>query len=146
MVYDRSEPDMTVTSLRVSVVSPYRRHHAETRKFWRSPKYALIARHKLVRRVGMLLTATLFDGIRGCQRRHTTGAGDAYLGGFVFGLAREMPLPVAGRMAALAASYAIEQRGCQEHSYTPDEFVARYERVFGQAPELARLSIVAMER
>lgn len=75
-----------------------------------------------------------------------TGAGDAYLGGFVFGLVRGMPLPVAGRVGALAASYAIERRGCQEHSYTLDEFVSRYERVFGREPELARLSAVTSVR
>src|ERR687886_243045 len=48
-----------------------------------------------------------------------TGAGDAYIGGLVFGLARDFPLPVVGRVAALAAAYAIERRGCQEHHYTP---------------------------
>jgi adenosine kinase len=60
-----------------------------------------------------------------------TGAGDAYLAGLVFGLAREMPLDVCGRIAALASAFAIEQRGCQEHVYTPDEFVARYTETFG---------------
>jgi len=41
-----------------------------------------------------------------------TGAGDAYLAGLVFGLARKLPLPVTGRIAALTAAYTIEQRGC----------------------------------
>lgn len=65
-----------------------------------------------------------------------TGAGDAYLGGLVFGLARGLPLPVTGRVAALAASYAIERRGCQEHTFTSAEFAARYEHVFGATPSL----------
>jgi adenosine kinase len=69
-----------------------------------------------------------------------TGAGDAYLGGLVFGLARRMPLEVAGRIAALAAAYAIEQRGCQEHRYTPGEFAERYARTFGPAPEVEALA------
>jgi adenosine kinase len=60
-----------------------------------------------------------------------TGAGDAYLAGLVFGIARRLPLDVTGRVAALAATYAIEQYGCQEHQYTPDEFEARYRAVFG---------------
>ncbi|MFN8501441.1 carbohydrate kinase family protein [Kouleothrix sp.] len=60
-----------------------------------------------------------------------TGAGDAYLGGLVFGLARGLPLDVAGRVAALAAAYAIEKRGCQEHSYTVAEFAERYAAAFG---------------
>lgn len=68
-----------------------------------------------------------------------TGAGDAFLGGLVFGLARGLPLEVTGRVAALAASFAIEQRGCQEHSYTPAAFVTRYTSVFGHAPALEAL-------
>jgi adenosine kinase len=48
-----------------------------------------------------------------------TGAGDAYLAGLVFGLAR----------------HAIEQRGCQEHFFTRSDFVARYTETFG--PESA---------
>jgi adenosine kinase len=69
-----------------------------------------------------------------------TGAGDAYLAGLVFGLSRKFPHQVAGRIAALAAAYAIEQRGCQEHRFTPKEFAKRYESVFGATPELAKLA------
>lgn len=61
-----------------------------------------------------------------------TGAGDAYLAGLAFGIARELPLEVTGRVAALAAAYTIEQRGGQEHSYTCPEFAARYREAFGQ--------------
>jgi adenosine kinase len=60
-----------------------------------------------------------------------TGAGDAYLGGLVFGIARGMPLEVSGRVAALAATYAIEHRGCQEHHYTSGAFAERYAAVYG---------------
>jgi adenosine kinase len=72
-----------------------------------------------------------------------TGAGDAYLAGLVFGLARRFPLEVTGRVAALAAAYAIEQRGCQEHGYTPSEFAERYAAVFGSAPEIERMALNA---
>ena len=41
-----------------------------------------------------------------------TGAGDAYLSGLGFGLARGFPIEVVGRVAALSAAYAIEERGC----------------------------------
>src|SRR5919112_1674050 len=68
-----------------------------------------------------------------------TGAGDAYTGGFVFGLARGFSLEVAGRVAALAGAYAIEHQGCQEHHYTPEEFVERYEGAFGPSPEVETL-------
>lgn len=61
-----------------------------------------------------------------------TGAGDAYLAGLVFGLSRRLPLDVTGRVAALAAAYAIEQRGCQEHHYTFEAFATRYEEAFGR--------------
>jgi len=65
-----------------------------------------------------------------------TGAGDAYLGGIAFGIARGLPLDVIGRVAALAAAYAIEHHGCQEHRYTPEAFIARYTMAFGSALEL----------
>jgi adenosine kinase len=69
-----------------------------------------------------------------------TGAGDAYLAGLVFGLARRLPLEVTGRVAALSAAYAIEHRGCQEHSYAPGEFAARYADAFGPAAEVEALA------
>jgi adenosine kinase len=69
-----------------------------------------------------------------------TGAGDAYLGGLVFGLARQFPLEVTGRVAALAAAYAIEYRGGQEHTYTLASFAERYAAAFGAAPEIETLA------
>jgi adenosine kinase len=69
-----------------------------------------------------------------------TGAGDAYIGGLVFGLAREFPLPVVGRVAALTAAYAVERQGCQEHSFTPAEFAGRYADAFGPTPEIEALA------
>ena len=69
-----------------------------------------------------------------------TGAGDAYLAGLVFGLARQFPLEVVGRVAALAAAYAIEQQGCQEHCFTPNEFAERYAGAFGPSPEVEALA------
>jgi adenosine kinase len=69
-----------------------------------------------------------------------TGAGDAYIAGLVFGLARDFPLEVVGRVAALAAAYAIEQQGCQEHHFTPAEFAERYASAFGPSPEIEALA------
>lgn len=68
-----------------------------------------------------------------------TGAGDAFLAGLVFGVARGLPLEVAGRVAALAAAYCIEQRGCQEHQYTVEDFVTRYAASFGQSEVIEAL-------
>ena len=62
-----------------------------------------------------------------------TGAGDAYRAGLVAGLLRGFGADVAGRIASLAATYAIEQVGTAEHSYTPAEFTERYRASFGAA-------------
>ena len=62
-----------------------------------------------------------------------TGCGDAYLAGLAFALSRKLPLPVAGRVAALAATYCIELKGCQEHRFSREGFAARYQQTFGQA-------------
>ena len=59
-----------------------------------------------------------------------TGAGDAYRAGLVAGLLRGLDVAVAGRVASLAATYAIEQVGTAEHAYTKDDFVARYRKSF----------------
>ena len=61
-----------------------------------------------------------------------TGAGDAYRAGLVTGLLRGLDLPAAGRVAALAASWAVEQVGTVEHSYGPAEFASRYAAAFGE--------------
>ena len=45
-----------------------------------------------------------------------------------------------GRVAALAAAYAIEHRGCQEHAYTPTAFAERYTAAFGAAAEIEMLA------
>lgn len=59
-----------------------------------------------------------------------TGAGDAFRGGFLAGLLQGLALDVCGRMGSVAAAYAIEQHGTQNHAYTPDEFKQRYEDNF----------------
>jgi adenosine kinase len=68
-----------------------------------------------------------------------TGAGDAYRSGLMVGLRRGWSWPVAGRAAALAAVYAIEHAGTQQHAYTPSEFVARYRENFGPSEEIDAL-------
>ena len=73
--------------------------------------------------------------------RDPTGAGDAYLAGLVFGLAHKLPLTITGRIAALSAAYAIEERGGQEHHFTLSEFAERYAAAFGTAPEIEALAL-----
>lgn len=59
-----------------------------------------------------------------------TGAGDAYRAGLLKGLLLGKELDVAGRLAGLTATYVVEQVGTQEHCYTPEEFVARFDFSF----------------
>jgi adenosine kinase len=59
-----------------------------------------------------------------------TGAGDAYRSGLIKGLLLGLELEVVGRLAGLTATYVVEQVGTQEHTYTPEEFVARFDDSF----------------
>jgi adenosine kinase len=62
------------------------------------------------------------------------GAGDAYRAGLVYGLLNGGDVARAGRIASLAATYAVEQTGTMEHRYTRDEFAERFRRVYGERP------------
>ncbi len=59
-----------------------------------------------------------------------TGAGDAYRAGLLKGLLIDAELEVAGRIASLAAAFAVEHLGTQEHTYTTAEFIARFDGAF----------------
>jgi len=63
-----------------------------------------------------------------------TGAGDAYRAGLVSGLVSGYSLESCGRMGSVAAVYAVEQYGTQNHRYTREEFLRRYETNFGSRP------------
>jgi adenosine kinase len=69
-----------------------------------------------------------------------TGVGDAYRAGVIKGMLHNYPWETTGRIAALAATYVLEQYGSQNHHYSLAEFVGRYRRVFGETPELADLA------
>lgn len=56
-----------------------------------------------------------------------TGAGDAWRAGFFAGLARNESLYDAGLRGAVSAAYCVEQKGGQNHYYTPEEFEERLE-------------------
>ena len=57
-----------------------------------------------------------------------TGVGDAYRGGFLTGYSLGFPMEINGCMGALAATYCLEQRGPQGHSFTQQEFIDRYRK------------------
>lgn len=60
-----------------------------------------------------------------------TGAGDAFRSGLLKGLSMGKTVVDSCKLGSVAAAYAVEKNGTQEHSYTFDEFVARYEESFG---------------
>jgi len=59
-----------------------------------------------------------------------TGAGDAYIAGFVAGYTRQLPLQICGQLGATAASFAIEAYGTQNHTFTKEAFNDRYKESF----------------
>lgn len=61
-----------------------------------------------------------------------TGAGDAYRAGLIKGLVMGRDLETAAKIGTVAAAYALEKYGTQEHSYTYDEFRERYSSNFGE--------------
>jgi adenosine kinase len=74
--------------------------------------------------------------VRPAPLSEPTGVGDAYRAGIIKGMLRGYSWQTTGRIAALAATYVLEQYGTQSHRYSVGEFVARYRQVFGDAPEL----------
>lgn len=59
-----------------------------------------------------------------------TGVGDAFRGGFLTGYSHGMDWEICAQMGVLAATYCLEQRGPQDHSYTPAEYLARFRNHF----------------
>jgi adenosine kinase len=69
-----------------------------------------------------------------------TGVGDAFRGGFLTGFSRGFPWEVCGRMGALAATYCLEVKGTQVHTFTRDEFIRRYREYFDDSGILEDLN------
>ncbi|MCL5432773.1 MAG: PfkB family carbohydrate kinase [Patescibacteria group bacterium] len=59
-----------------------------------------------------------------------TGAGDAWRSGFLAGVERRFSLETCGQMGSVAASFAVEKYGSQEHFYSIDEFKNRYRKTY----------------
>jgi adenosine kinase len=60
-----------------------------------------------------------------------TGAGDAFRAGFIKGLTMGRIPAEAAKLGSVAAAYAVELHGTQEHRYTWQEFCDRYAANFG---------------
>ena len=81
-------------------------------------------------RIPIVQTANIVD---------PTGVGDAFRGGFLTGYSHHLDLVTCGRMGALAATYCLEQRAPQGHTYTPGEFLARYREHFDNDDALEQI-------
>jgi adenosine kinase len=68
-----------------------------------------------------------------------TGGGDAYRAGIIKGVMNNFSWEFTGRIAALAATYVLEEFGAQSHRYSLDEFKERFVQEFGQWDELDKL-------
>ncbi len=64
------------------------------------------------------------------QTDDPTGVGDAFRAGLIKGRALGLGWELAGRVGSLAATYVLELPGPQSHTYTWNEFVARFRRHF----------------
>lgn len=61
-----------------------------------------------------------------------TGAGDAFVGGFLCGLIKNFPVEVAARIGAVVSSFVIEAWGCQSSLPNWINVVQRYQEAFGK--------------
>ena len=68
---------------------------------------------------------------RPSEIKDPTGCGDAYRAGLLHGLMREWDWEITGRIAALMGAIKIEHAGTQNHSFTLEEFQARFHENFG---------------
>lgn len=59
-----------------------------------------------------------------------TGVGDAFRAGLIKGILSGWNWDISGRLGAVAAAYALEQQGTQNHIFSRNEFVERFRRHF----------------
>jgi adenosine kinase len=76
-----------------------------------------------------------------CQIADPTGVGDAFRGGFLTGTRLGLDMDVCGRLGALSATYCLEHSGTLNHTYTPTEYLDRYETIFGKDDHLRKTLI-----
>jgi len=104
-----------------------------------------MSRSDLLKRTGTIMTTlgdkgslvctsegeTAIPVAKAAQVLDPTGAGDAFRAGMIKGLTMGADLEICARMGAVAASFSVECRGTQCHSFTPEQFRQRYETEFG---------------
>jgi adenosine kinase len=60
-----------------------------------------------------------------------TGCGDAFRGGLLYGLMKDIDWETTGRIASLMGAIKVEHHGTQNHNFTLDEFKQRFKQNFG---------------
>ncbi len=60
-----------------------------------------------------------------------TGCGDAFRGGLLYGLMKDVDWETTGRIASLMGAIKVEHHGTQNHIVTLDEFKQRFQENFG---------------
>ncbi len=78
---------------------------------------------------------TCIPAVPARKQADPTGVGDAYRAGVIKGYLNKLPWRVTGQMGSLAATYALEELGTQNHRYTLEEFYARFQESFGALPD-----------
>lgn len=63
-----------------------------------------------------------------------TGCGDAYRGGLLYGLAKDLPVVDAAKLASLMGSLKIAHKGGQNYQFTREEFASKFAAAFGKQP------------
>lgn len=86
-------------------------------------KGALISTHNSNERIPSATVSQVLD---------PTGAGDAFRAGLLKGLVTGQTIETATRMGAVAATFAIENYGTQEHTFSFEAFLERYRINFGE--------------
>jgi adenosine kinase len=74
---------------------------------------------------------TLFPAVKAERVLDPTGAGDALRGGLLKGWSLGLDWDICCQMGTVAASYAVEVYGTQEHRLTWESFCLRYEATYG---------------
>jgi len=67
-----------------------------------------------------------------------TGCGDAYRAGVLLGLAKKKDWKTCGQLGALCGAIKVESAGTQNHNFTVNEFVERYQSAFNQSLTLLK--------
>jgi len=68
-----------------------------------------------------------------------TGAGDGYRSGLLCGIVDDIDLYECCQLGAVVGSFIVETAGGQEHKFTKNDFINRYEQTFGSLPKRLKL-------